>query len=52
MEFADVFTPMQTADGKFRDELYVFDRLHMTAAGYMIWSDVLSPLVKNAILKR
>ncbi len=43
---------MLTADGKFRDELYVSDRLHMTAAGYMIWTDVLAPMVRNAILQR
>ena len=52
VEFADVFTPMLTADGKFRDELYVSDRLHMTPAGYMIWTDVLAPMVKKAILQR
>jgi lysophospholipase L1-like esterase len=52
VEFADVFTPMLTPDGKFREELYVSDRLHMTPAGYMIWTDLLAPMVKNAILQR
>jgi hypothetical protein len=52
VEFADVFTPMLTSDGKFREELYVSDRLHMTPSGYMIWTDLLAPMVKNAILQR
>jgi len=52
VEFADVFTPMLTPDGKFREELYVSDRLHMTPAGYAIWTDLLAPMVKRAILRR
>jgi lysophospholipase L1-like esterase len=52
VEFADVFTPMLTPDGKFRDELYVSDRLHMTSAGYAIWSDILIPMVRTAVLQR
>jgi lysophospholipase L1-like esterase len=52
VEFADVFTPMLTPDGKFRDELYVSDRLHMTPAGYAIWSDILVPMVRTAVLQR
>ena len=52
VEFADVFTQMLSSDGKFRDELYVSDRLHMTPLGYAIWTDILSPMVKKAILKR
>jgi len=52
VEFADVFTPMLTSEGKFRDELYVSDRLHMTPAGYAIWTDILYPMVKKAVLKR
>jgi len=52
VEFADVFTLMLTPDGKFREELYVSDRLHMTPAGYAIWTDLLAPMVKKAILQR
>jgi lysophospholipase L1-like esterase len=52
VEFADVFTQMLSSDGKFRDELYVSDRLHMTPLGYAIWTDILSPMVKKAVLKR
>jgi len=52
VEFADIFTPMLTSDGKFRDELYVSDRLHMTPAGYTIWTDILVPMVRAAVLQR
>ena len=52
VEFADIFTPMLTSDGKFRDELYVSDRLHMTPAGYAIWTDILLPMVRTAVLQR
>jgi lysophospholipase L1-like esterase len=52
VEFADIFTPMLTSDGKFRDELYVSDRLHMTPAGYAIWTDILVPMVRSAVLQR
>jgi lysophospholipase L1-like esterase len=52
VEFADIFTPMLTSDGKFRDELYVSDRLHMTPAGYAIWTDILVPMVRTAVLQR
>jgi lysophospholipase L1-like esterase len=52
VEFADVFTPMLTSEGKFRDELYVSDRLHMTPAGYAIWTDILVPMVRTAVLQR
>lgn len=52
VEFVDVFTPMLTPDGKFRDELYVADRLHMTPTGYAIWTDLLGPVVRKAILQK
>lgn len=41
--FIDVYTPMLTAEGKLRPELYIEDRLHMTAAGYAIWQKVIEP---------
>jgi lysophospholipase L1-like esterase len=43
--FVDVVTPMLRADGRPRPELFVGDSLHMTAAGYAIWRDRLTPLV-------
>lgn len=43
LTFVDVATPMLRADGTPRPELYVSDRLHMTRAGYDLWTNVLRP---------
>lgn len=45
--FVDVFTPMLGADGKPREELFVADRLHLSAAGYALWRELLSPIVRE-----
>ncbi|HEU4747518.1 MAG TPA: SGNH/GDSL hydrolase family protein [Gemmatimonadaceae bacterium] len=44
--FVDVFTPMLGPDGKPREELFVGDRLHLNAAGYALWRDLLRPIVR------
>jgi lysophospholipase L1-like esterase len=41
-DYIDVFTPMMGADGHPRAELFLPDRLHMNAAGYRIWHDVIA----------
>lgn len=41
--FVDVATPMLAADGSFRPELYVGDRLHLSPAGYALWTALLAP---------
>ncbi|MFM7320217.1 MAG: GDSL family lipase, partial [Armatimonadota bacterium] len=43
LTFVDVATPMLRADGTPRPELYLSDRLHMTRAGYDLWTSVLRP---------
>ncbi|HOX57921.1 MAG TPA: SGNH/GDSL hydrolase family protein [Candidatus Paceibacterota bacterium] len=43
--FADVFTPMLTAEGKPRADLCVKDMLHLNEQGYELWASVLRPLV-------
>ncbi|MDI1250488.1 MAG: SGNH/GDSL hydrolase family protein [Lacunisphaera sp.] len=43
--FVDVFPAMLDAQGAARPELYVGDRLHMNAAGYAIWKQLLTPLL-------
>jgi len=45
--FVDVFTPMLGPDGKPREELFVEDRLHLSAAGYALWRDILGPIVRQ-----
>ena len=45
--YLDVVRPMLGADGKPRPELFVQDGLHMTAAGYEVWTAALKPLLGN-----
>lgn len=45
-EFVDVATPLLAPDGGFRPELYRDDQLHLSAAGYAIWTRVLAPHLK------
>lgn len=42
-EFIDVYTPMLEADGNYREELFLEDRLHMNAKGYAIWKTIIQP---------
>jgi len=44
--FLDIERQMLGADGKPNPELLVADGLHMTPAGYRIWTDALRPLLK------
>ena len=44
--YVDVFAPMLGADGRPRPELFRDDKLHMTQAGYMLWRQLLDPVVK------
>jgi lysophospholipase L1-like esterase len=45
-QFMDIEQQMLGADGKPNAELLVPDGLHMTPAGYRIWTDALRPLLK------
>lgn len=45
--YIDVATPMLSADGRARPELFVYDKLHMNQAGYDIWRTVVVPFVKR-----
>lgn len=47
LRFADVGTPMLGPNGQLRPELYMKDGLHMTPAGYKIWTQVLRPYLKK-----
>ncbi|HEY5551950.1 MAG TPA: GDSL-type esterase/lipase family protein [Opitutaceae bacterium] len=44
--FVDSNSVTMSADGRPRPELYVGDQLHMNAAGYEVWADLLRPLVQ------
>lgn len=41
--YIDVFTPMLDAGGVPREDLFIADRLHMNAAGYALWRDIIGP---------
>ncbi len=46
LHYADVWTPM-LIERKLNDSLFIEDGLHMNAAGYDIWEQVLSPIVET-----
>jgi lysophospholipase L1-like esterase len=43
--FLDVESPMLNPDGLPRDELFREDKLHLTDAGYELWTSLLAPLL-------
>jgi lysophospholipase L1-like esterase len=47
--YADIAPPMLGADGKPRPELFVEDGLHMTPAGYDIWTDIVGRAIHAAL---
>jgi len=46
-QFMDIEQQMLGADGKPNPDLLVADGLHMTPAGYRIWTNALRPLLKQ-----
>jgi lysophospholipase L1-like esterase len=46
VEYVDVFSPMLTADGKPRPELFRRDALHLNDTGYALWRAVMRPFVR------
>ncbi len=45
--FVDVFAPLLGQDGQPRAELFGPDRLHLSAAGYETWTQVLGPILSQ-----
>jgi lysophospholipase L1-like esterase len=45
LKFIDVFPLMLDDKGQPRHELYVADKLHMTPAGYALWTKVVTPFL-------
>jgi lysophospholipase L1-like esterase len=43
LAFVDVFTPMLGPDGTPRPELFVDDGLHLSEAGYALWTELVGP---------
>jgi lysophospholipase L1-like esterase len=48
--FVDVFPAMLQADGKPRPELYLEDGLHLSAAGYRVWTQQIWPYRKQLLI--
>jgi lysophospholipase L1-like esterase len=46
LAYVDVFAPMLDASGKPRQELFLEDGLHMNAKGYVIWRDLIFPILR------
>ena len=45
----DVATPMIGSDQLPRPELYMKDQLHMSSAGYELWSDLVTPWLERVV---
>lgn len=48
LEFVDVATPLVGEDGLPREELFESDKLHLNAAGYEVWNEIVGPLLETA----
>lgn len=40
--YIDIFTPMMTAEGTPRPELFLGDRLHLNETGYQLWQSIIA----------
>jgi lysophospholipase L1-like esterase len=47
LQFVDVWQPMLGDDGRPRPELFRNDGLHLNAAGYQVWNDLVRPLLES-----
>ncbi len=48
-DYLDVWPPMLGADGRPRKELFREDGLHMTPAGYALWTELTGPFVRAGL---
>jgi lysophospholipase L1-like esterase len=51
LTFVDVWQPMLGPDGQPRPELFGPDRLHMTRAGYALWTGIVRPHVEGLLAR-
>ena len=52
LEYADVFSPMMSPNGRPDGSIFLEDSLHMNSAGYAIWRESIKPLVEKRISAR
>jgi lysophospholipase L1-like esterase len=50
--YADLATPLLGPDGKPRSELFLKDKLHLSPAGYGVWTQALMPVLRQALESR
>ena len=50
--FADLATSVLGPDGKPRSELFLSDKLHLNPAGYSVWTQALTPVLRQALASR
>jgi lysophospholipase L1-like esterase len=48
LTYVDVAAGMLDADGQVREDIFLEDKLHMNRKGYMIWRDILGPVLHKA----
>lgn len=51
-DYIDVFTPMLSADGRTRPELFRADQLHMNDEGYRLWQSVIASHLPGPVAAR
>jgi lysophospholipase L1-like esterase len=47
LSYIDVAGAMFAADGKLREDLFVFDGLHLNATGYALWTSIIRPILER-----
>ncbi len=47
VEYVDVASPMLGEDGEPREELFIADGLHLSDAGYALWTSVVKPALQE-----
>ena len=45
LPYVDIATPMLDAKGLVRTDIFTNDNLHLNKEGYVIWRDVLKPIL-------
>lgn len=48
LHYLDVAAPLLNADGEPRNDVFVFDGLHLNATGYAAWAEVVRPILLEA----
>ncbi len=52
LTYVDVAGPLLAPDGQPRAEYYLPDRLHLSEAGYAVWTGILTPIIENLLHPR